>query len=92
MSWTTSLLSLVVALQMPPGGKSADKPLDIRVGIVAFEDFRGEFDHSEQLLAELAAAVRALVGVAAGGGGAIVCAGAAAGGATASAGGVAGRA
>jgi hypothetical protein len=56
MSWTISLLSLAVALQAPFAAKSSDKPLEIRVGIVAFEDFREESDRSEQLLAELAKA------------------------------------
>src|SRR5689334_9320946 len=56
MKWTMALFTLAAALQAPSAGKSADKPLEIRVGIVAFEDFRDESDRWEQLLADLAAA------------------------------------
>src|SRR6266436_100908 len=56
MIGTISLLTLAVALQTPPAGNTAEKPLDIKVGIVAFEDFRAESEQSEKLLAELAAA------------------------------------
>jgi hypothetical protein len=49
---TISLWALAAMLQTPP----AEKPLDIRVGIVAFEDFREEFERTEKLLTELSAA------------------------------------
>jgi predicted acylesterase/phospholipase RssA/ABC-type phosphate/phosphonate transport system substrate-binding protein len=56
MIWTISLLSLAAALQIPAAGSATQKPQEIRVGIVAFEDFRNESARSERLLAELTAA------------------------------------
>lgn len=47
-----SLVTLATAMQLP----ATEKPVEVRVGIVAFEDFRGEFERSEKLLAELSAA------------------------------------
>jgi predicted acylesterase/phospholipase RssA/ABC-type phosphate/phosphonate transport system substrate-binding protein len=55
MIGTISLLSLAVALQSPAAGNTTEKPLEIKVGIVAFEDFRAESEQSEKLLTELAA-------------------------------------
>jgi predicted acylesterase/phospholipase RssA/ABC-type phosphate/phosphonate transport system substrate-binding protein len=56
MSWMISLLSLAAALQSPSDGVAPQKPPEIRVGIVAFEDFQNESERAEKLLAELAAA------------------------------------
>src|SRR5262245_21052634 len=55
MIGTISLVSLAVVLQSPAAGIASEKPLEINVGIVAFEDFRAESEQSEKLLAELAA-------------------------------------
>jgi predicted acylesterase/phospholipase RssA/ABC-type phosphate/phosphonate transport system substrate-binding protein len=52
---TLSLLLLAAALQPPSDEAAPRKPLEIRVGIVAFEDFRNESERAEKLLAELAA-------------------------------------
>jgi len=50
-----SSILLATACQSPPLAGPSAKPLEIRVGIVAFEDFQGESERSEKLLAELSA-------------------------------------
>ena len=53
------VLALAAVLQTPPAEKQAERPLDIQVGVVAYEDFRDEFERAEKLLGELAAAHKA---------------------------------
>lgn len=54
---TMTVLALAALLQTSPAAApQSAAPLEIRVGIVAFEDFRGEFDRTEKLLTDLAAA------------------------------------
>ncbi len=50
------LILLATAWQSPSPAGPPPKPLEIRVGIVAFEDFRGESERSEKLFAELSTA------------------------------------
>ncbi len=58
MSSALLMILLATGGQAPAPADSPAKPLEIRLGIVAFEDFREATERSEKLLVELAAASR----------------------------------